>query len=124
VRARKRDAERRPAESTPSPSVSARIVVAQHPLLLYTSSSEADSAPQTNPGKDARPSDPRPALSGLKPGEIIADLPIEPILSHLDADGGRWVVSVARSTHDDVEAIAQRLAALLLRGGQPPCGST
>jgi hypothetical protein len=91
------------------------IVAAHRPLLVCTSSLGADSTPQADPGKDARPPDPRLERSRLKPGEVV-DLPVEPILSHLDADGGRWVVSAARPTPDDVEAIAQRLAALLLRG--------
>jgi hypothetical protein len=52
----------------------------------------------------------------LKHGAVVVDRSaVEPILSHLDAHGGQWVVS-ARPTPDDVEAIAQRLAALLLRG--------
>ncbi len=34
---------------------------------------------------------------------------------HVDADGGRWVVATARLTPEQAEAIAQRLAALILR---------
>jgi hypothetical protein len=38
-------------------------------------------------------------------------------VSHLDADGHRWVAATARLTPEQIEAIAQRLAALFLRAG-------
>jgi hypothetical protein len=44
------------------------------------------------------------------------DLPVERIISQVDADGGQWIASAARPMPDEVEAIAQRLVALLLRG--------
>jgi hypothetical protein len=116
VRTRKRDAELRPAEPTPSPPASARIVSAQRPLLVCTPSLGADGALPVGPGNDARPPAARPARSGLKPGDVVVDLPVERIISDVDADGGQCVVSAAHQTPDEVEAIAQRLAALLLRG--------
>jgi hypothetical protein len=76
----------------------------------------ADSARPADPGNDVLPPDPRRARSGSKPGDVVVDLPVEHIISHLDADGGQWVVSAARQTPDEVEAIAQRVAALFLRG--------
>jgi hypothetical protein len=44
------------------------------------------------------------------------ELRVERVISHLDADSREWAALVARPTPDEVEAIAQRLAALLLRG--------
>jgi hypothetical protein len=103
VKARKRDAVLRPAEPTPTPPVSATSVAAQHPLLVCKPPLGADSAPCANPANDAVPPDPRRARSGSKPGDVAVDL-----------------LSVARPTPDEVEAIAQRLAALLLRGPRGP----
>ena len=37
------------------------------------------------------------------------------VVSHVDAEGRQWVVAAARLTPEQVEAIAQRLAAVLLR---------
>jgi hypothetical protein len=39
------------------------------------------------------------------------------VVSHVDADGHQFVAASARLSPDDVEAIAQRLAGLFLRGG-------
>jgi hypothetical protein len=39
------------------------------------------------------------------------------IVSHVDPNGRQFVAAAARLSPDDVEAIAQRLAALFLRGG-------
>jgi hypothetical protein len=85
-------------------------------MLVCKPPSGADSAPPANPGNDALPPNPRRARSGSKPGDVVVDLPVERIISHLDADGVQWVASAARPTPDEVEAIAQRLAALFLRG--------
>ena len=87
------------AEPTPSPPVTAKIVAAKRPLRVCKPPLGADNAPPADPGNDALPPE-----------------PVERIVSHLDADGGQWIVSAARPTPDEVEAIAQRLAALFLRG--------
>jgi hypothetical protein len=39
------------------------------------------------------------------------------VVTHVDANGRQFVAAAARQTPDDIEAIAQRLAALFLRGG-------
>lgn len=75
-----------------------------------------DSVPPADPGNDALPPNPHRARSGSKAGDVVVDLPVERITSHVDADGRQWVASAARQTPDEVEAIAQRLAALFLRG--------
>jgi hypothetical protein len=59
----------------------------------------ADSAQPVDPANDAHPCDPRRARSGSKPGDVAVEMLV-----------------VARPTPAEVEAIAQRLAALLLRG--------
>jgi hypothetical protein len=72
---------------------SAKLVAAQPRL-------GADAALAADP-----PPDRRGARSGLKPCDVVV------------------VASAARLTPDEVEAIAQRLAALLLRAPSPPRGS-
>jgi hypothetical protein len=116
VKARKRDAALRTAEPTPSPPDSARIVAAQRPLLVGKPPLATDSAPPADSGNDALPPDRRRARSGSEPSGVVVDLPVERIIAHTDVDGRQWVASAARLTPDEVEAIAQRLAALLLRG--------
>jgi hypothetical protein len=57
----------------------------------------ADSAPPADPANDARPPDRRRARSGSKSGDVVV------------------VASAVDMTPDEAEAMAQRLAALLLR---------
>jgi hypothetical protein len=92
------------------------IVAAQRPLLVCKPLGAASAPLHLSNAAHARPPDPRPARSGSKPGDVVVDLPVERIISQVDADGGQLVASAARLTPDEVEAIAQRLAALLLRG--------
>jgi hypothetical protein len=56
-----------------------------------------DNVPANDPGDGAVPPEPRSARSSSEPGEVVVVLPDK------------------RLTPDEVEAIAQRLAALLLR---------
>ena len=108
MRARKRDAALRSAEPTPSPPAPARTVAAQPSL-------GTDSAPTADPGNDVLLApDRQVARSGSEPD--VSDLPVERITPHVDADGRQWVAAAPRLTPDEVEAIAQRLAALFLRG--------
>jgi hypothetical protein len=116
VKARKRDAVLRHAEAPPSPSVSISSVAAQRPLLVCKPLLGADSAPPADAVNDARPLDLRRARSRSKPGDVVGDLPAERTISDLDAESPQRLASAARPTPDEVEAIAQRLAALLLRG--------
>jgi hypothetical protein len=68
-------------------------------MLVCKPSLGADSAQSADPANDALPSDPRRARSDSKTGDVAVEMLV-----------------VARPTPDEVEAIAQRLAALLLRG--------
>jgi hypothetical protein len=141
VRARKRDVVLRPAEPTPTPPVSATSVAAQRPLLVCKPLLMADSAQSIDPANDAHPCDPRRARSGSKPGDVAVDLlslarttpderaqkglapshaRAQPRAPHLDppaeaAPGGLIMEPLPKPTPEQAEAIAQRIAALILR---------
>ncbi len=74
-----------------------RIVATGDPLLVCKPPLGPDSVPPAEPGNDALPPNPRRPRSGSKPGDVVV------------------VASDLGSTPDEVEAVAQRLATLLLR---------
>ena len=98
-----------------TPPVPARTVAAQRPPLDGNPLRGTETAPAADPGNDVLPSDRSRARSGTEPDAGVVNLPVERVVSHVGADGSRWVASAARLTPDEIEAIAQRLAALLLR---------
>jgi hypothetical protein len=79
------------------PSVSTRSRRARTDAVGVQAREGSDSAPAADRANDSLSSKPRPACPGPKSGSVVVDL------------------RSLRPTPDEVEAIAQRLAALLLR---------
>jgi hypothetical protein len=104
------------SERVPPNDLDAEVAAQRHPLRVCKPPLGPDSVSPADPGNDALPRNLRRARSGSKSGDVVVDLPVERIISDLDADGRQRVASAARLTPDELEAIAQRLAALLLRG--------